>query len=140
MKKLDEIPKKNIFELPDGYFDRLPLQIQARLETPAQTSSVSVWNLALRYALPSVIAVFALVYFFRPKSYEPEELLAGIASEHLIAYLNDSDISESDLLEAAHFDEADADSLSLQLNNVLFGGSNPDSRQDEFESALENEL
>lgn len=136
MKKLDEIPKKSIFEVPEGYFDRLPMKIQARLEAPSERPSVSVWNLALRYALPSVIAVFALVYFLRPKSHDPEELLAGISSEHLIAYLNDSDISENDLLEAAHFDEADADSLSLQLNNTLLG----DTEGNEFELVLENEL
>ena len=136
MKKLDEIPKKNVFEVPDGYFDRLPMKILARLETPAQTPSISIWNLVFRYALPSVIAVFALVYFLRPKSYEPEDLLAGIASEHLIAYLHDSDINESDLLEAANFDEADADSLNVQLNNILLG----DSEVNEFERVLENEL
>ena len=140
MKKLDEIPKKNIFEVPDGYFDRLPMKIQARLETPSQAQAAPVWNLAFRYALPSVIAVFALIYFFRPKSYEPEELLAGIASEHLIAYLSDTDINESELLEAANFNEADADSLNLQLHNILLGGSDPDSDQSEFERALENEL
>ena len=136
MRKLDEIPKKNVFEVPDGYFDRLPMKILARLETPAQTPSISIWNLIFRYALPSVIAVFALVYFLRPKSYEPEDLLAGIASEHLIAYLHDSDINESDLLEAANFDEADADSLNVQLNNILLG----DSEVNEFERVLENEL
>jgi len=63
MKKLDEIPKKNIFEVPDDYFDRLPMKIQARLEKPAQTQSGSVWNVAFRYALPSLVAVFALVHF-----------------------------------------------------------------------------
>ena len=31
MKKLDEIPKKSIFEAPEGYFDRLPGIIQARV-------------------------------------------------------------------------------------------------------------
>jgi len=138
MKKLDEIPKKNIFEVPDGYFDRLPMKIQARLEKPAQTPSGPVWSLALRYALPSLFAVFALVYFFRPKSYEPEELLSGIASEHLIAFLNDSEINESDLLEAANFDEAEADSLSQLLHNTLLG--DPDNNRDEFERVLENEL
>jgi hypothetical protein len=140
MKKLDEIPKKNIFEVPDGYFDRLPMKIQARLEAPTQTQSVQVWSLAFRYALPSVVTVFALIYFLRPKSYEPEELLAGIASEHLIAYLSDSDINESELLEAANFNDADADSLNLQLHNILLGGSNPGSDQSEFERVLENEL
>ncbi len=136
MKKLDEIPKKNIFEVPDDYFDRLPMKIQARLEKPVQTQSGSVWNVAFRYALPSLVAVFALVYFLKPTTYEPEEILSDISSEHLIAFLNDSDINESELLEVANFDEADADSLSQRLHNTLLG----DSEVGEFERVLENEL
>src|SRR5258705_2587800 len=139
MKKLDDLPKTNIFEVPDGYFEGLPMRIQARLEKPAQASR-PVWHLAFRYALPSVIVVFALFYFLRPKSFEAEELLASISSEHLIAYLHDSDINEGDLIDAAHFDEEDADSLSRQLTNNLFGEADPGSYAEEFERALEHEL
>jgi hypothetical protein len=91
---------------------------------------------AFRYAFPSLVAVFALVYFLKPTTYEPEEMLSDISSEHLIAFLNDSDINESELLEVANFDEADADSLSQWLHNTLLG----DSEVGEFERVLENEL
>jgi len=47
---------------------------------------------------------------------ETEQILAAIPSEHLVAYLHDSDISEQDLLEMINFDHRDADSLNLQLN------------------------
>ncbi len=136
MKKLDDIPKKNIFEVPDGYFDRLPMKIQARVETVNQTHTSPVWSLAIRYALPIVIAGFALVYFLKPKAYETEELLASISNEHLVAYLQESDISESDLLEIANFNEMDIDSLNQHLHNTLLG----DFDVIEFKSELENEL
>ena len=136
MKKLDDIPKKNIFEVPEGYFDRLPLKIQARLEKPEKTTSVSVWRYSLRYALPVIVAGFALVYFLRPKSFEPEELLANIPDEHLIAFLDESDISENEVLEVANFDERDADSLNQHLNTPWLG----DFDEVEFKSVLENEL
>ena len=136
MKKLEDIPKKNIFEVPDGYFDRLPLKIQARVETTKQTHTLPVWNLALRYAMPIVILGFALVYFLKPKAHETEELLASISNEYLVAYLQESDISESDLLEIANFSETDADSLNQHLNDTLLG----DFDVIEFKSVLENEL
>ena len=31
MKKLEDIPKKEIFDVPDGYFEKLPGKIQARI-------------------------------------------------------------------------------------------------------------
>lgn len=136
MKKLDDIPKKNIFEVPDGYFDRLPLKIQAKVETATTTHSLAVWNLALRYALPVVIVAVALVYYFKPKSYQTEELLAEISNEHLVAFLSESEINEHELLEIANFNESDADSLSQHLNNTLLG----DFDEDEFKGVLENEL
>ena len=136
MKKLDDIPKKNIFEVPDGYFDRLPLKIQAKVETATTKHFLSVWNLALRYALPVVIVAVALVYYFKPKSYQTEELLAEISNEHLVAFLSESEINEHELLEIVNFNESDADSLSQHLNNTLLG----DFDEDEFKGVLENEL
>jgi hypothetical protein len=140
MKKLDDIPQKSIFEVPEGYFDQLPMKILARLEKPERTRSVSVWRFSLRYALPLVVIVFTLVYLLRPQSIETEELLASIADEHLVAFLDESEISESELLEAANFEAWDADSLNLHLGTPLFGDFVPDSFRDEFKSVLENEL
>ena len=136
MKKLEDIPKKNIFEVPEAYFERLPLRIQAKVETAPQTHSLPVWNLALRYALPAVIAAVALVYYFKPTSYETEELLAEVSNEHLVAYLSESEINEHDLLEIVNFNESDADSLSQHLNDTLLG----DFDENEFKGVLENEL
>jgi hypothetical protein len=140
MKKLDDIPKKNIFEVPDGYFDRLPMKIQAKVETVTDRHSLPVWNLALRYALPLMIVALALVYYFKPAPHRTEELLADVSNEHLVAYLTESDININDLLEIANFNDADADSLSQHMNDTLLGDFDSDSDQDEFKSVLENEL
>jgi len=136
MKKLDDIPKKNIFEVPEGYFDRLPLKIQARVEEAQVRHAMPVWNLAVRFALPIVIIGFALVYFLKPASNQTEVLLASISNENLVSYLDESDIEESDILEIANFNESDADSLSQHLNDSLLG----DFDVAEFKGVLENEL
>jgi len=136
MKKLEDIPKKNIFEVPEGYFDRLPMNIQAKVETAGETHSLPVWNLALRYALPIAIVAIAMVYYFKPTSYQTEELLAEVSNEHLVAYLSESEINEHDLLEIVNFNDSDADSLSQHLNDTLLG----DFDVNEFKGVLENEL
>ncbi len=138
MKKLEDIPKKNFFEVPDGYFDRLPMQIQAKIEKSSSPRILPAWNLVFRYALPVIIAGFALTYFLRPKSLqETEELLANISNEHLIAYLHETDISESELLEIANFDGVDADSVNIKVqSHFLLGGAN----ENELKRELENEL
>ncbi len=137
MKKLDDIPKRDIFEVPDGYFDKLPLIIQARLEKP-EAWSLPVWNMALRYALPVIVVGFALVFIFKPKTmHDPEGLLAEIGSDHLVAFLHDSDVSEQDLLEVAALNEADADSLTVHVNeNYLLEGLD----MKDLKNELENEL
>jgi hypothetical protein len=136
MKKLDDIPKKNIFEVPEGYFDKLPLQIQARVEGENVAVSRPIWGLALKYALPVLIAGLALAYFLRPQYSHPEELLANIANEHLIAYLDETDITANDLLEIVNFNEKDADSLNLHLHGTLLG----DFDELEVKGEMENEL
>jgi hypothetical protein len=136
MKKLEDIPKKTIFEVPDGYFERLPMKIQAKVEIAAEAHSLPIWNLALRYALPVAIVAVALVYYFKPVSIKTEDLLAEVSNEHLVAYLSESEISEHDLLEIINFNESDADSLSQHLNDTLLG----DFDVNEFKGVLENEL
>ncbi len=138
MKKLDDIPKKNIFEVPEGYFDQLALKIQGRTEVLSPAKSVSQWSYVLRYALPIVLAAVALVFIFKPKAMQGTELLlASVPSEHLIAYLNESDINEQDLIEAINFDETDVDSLNVQVQGEFL---NNELDADEYKSVLENEL
>jgi hypothetical protein len=138
MKKLDDIPKKNIYEVPDGYFDQLALKIQARTEVISPTRSVNSWTLALKYALPAVVIAVALVFILKPKSVQDtEQLLASIPTEHLIAYIDDSDISVQDLLEIVNFDEADADSLNTQVQGEYLLNEFDSS---ELKSVMENEL
>jgi hypothetical protein len=138
MKKLDDIPKENIFEVPDGYFDRLPMKIQARIESAKPAQAVAYWRLALRVAVPALVIVFAAAYFLNPKTKsDTEEILASITSENLVAYLDESEVTETEILEALALDEIDADSLNLQMHtDFLLGGV----KETELNSELENEL
>lgn len=108
MKKLEDIPKKDLFKAPDGYFDKLPGIIQARVAKPEPES---IWVPVLKFALPVLALVTVGVFWFsNPTVQNVETELAGINTEQLIAYLDntevvweetetDSDWSEDDLLE-----------------------------------------
>jgi hypothetical protein len=112
MKRLDEIPKKTLFEVPDGYFEKLPGRIQARVSQPEPSPA---WgSLALRYALPVVvIGVVAAVLFTRTPEMSPEQVIAGIESEQLVAYLDDLEVNTDDLLDAVPLDAEEIESLEL---------------------------
>jgi hypothetical protein len=80
----------------------------------------------------------ALLFIFRPKSLQDtEQLLASIPTEHLIAYLDESDINEQDLLEAIKLDDSYADSLNVQIQDEYFQN---EFEENEYKSVLENEL
>lgn len=103
MKKLEDIPKKDIHQVPDGYFDKLPGIIQARLsnETPQRNVFASpVWQYA---AIAVIVGFVALGYVFtrnNDPSLTPEELLASIETAELEAYLQDEWlITQMDLAE-----------------------------------------
>lgn len=110
MIRLDDIPKKSLFEAPEGYFEKLPGRIQARIARPEPDPA---WGrLALRYALPVVLlAAAAVLVLTNRDNLSPEDLLAQVDSEQLVAYLDETDLNSDDLLDAVPLDEAEAESL-----------------------------
>jgi len=125
MKRLDEIPKKTLFEVPEGYFEKLPGRIQDRISGPAQRSLTGpemAWGkLAVRYALPVAIlgAVGLFILNTRPVL-SPEDVIAGIESDQLVAYLQDTEINTDDLLETVNLDADEVTNLELDaLGDML---------------------
>jgi len=49
MKKLDNIPKKEPFKAPDGYFDSFEDRLKARLDAKKETQRTSLWQAAKPY-------------------------------------------------------------------------------------------
>jgi hypothetical protein len=116
MKKLEDIPKKNVFTAPDGYFDRLPGVIQARAsENKNQSFRFPILRLSLRYALPVLIAsAGAFYYLSRPRAMSAQDLIASVDSASLVFYLDDGDLSTDDLLESIPLDLDEADAIRNQ--------------------------
>lgn len=118
MKKLEDIPKNNPYSVPDGYFDRLPGVIQARIAegAAAQKQARPYFRYALQYAVPVVAIIIAAVIYFTPKETESySDILATVSTEQLAAYLADSDITTDDILEAVELDEESAEAIETEV-------------------------
>ena len=126
MKKLDDIPKKQVFDVPEGYFDNLPAKIQARLVSPARERHF-VYRYRLQYAIPVLVVLAAAIFWLTPDSTTPdvERMLSSVSSDQLVAFLTESDITTEDLLNSVDFSEeeiarieAEAYSLGLEEDDL----------------------
>src|SRR5258705_12094994 len=101
MKKLEDIPKKNIFEVPEGYFERLPGVIQTRISvSPSSPTGFPYWGKVLRYALPVLLLLGAGIFWYRndsfPSKVSVQSELASIRPDQLAAYLVEHDLTTED--------------------------------------------
>jgi len=117
MKKLEDIPKNNPFSVPDGYFDKLPGIIQARISASApEKQARPYFRYALQYALPVIgIIIVALIYLTPKESENYNDILATVSTEQLAAYLADSDITTEDILESGELDDESADAIEAEV-------------------------
>jgi hypothetical protein len=103
---LSNIPKRNVFKTPDGYFDSLPGRVADRIQNKKEAKVVSMpFNrMTISMAAAAVILLLIAVIFFIQQS-DPqtsaEELLAQVSDEDCIAYLKTTDIEIEDILNNA---------------------------------------
>lgn len=103
-KKIDieSLERKSPHQVPDGYFDELPLKIQSRIITEKEsTRGVYISKMQLVWSMTAAVAIFFLGWLWYPQSNEQlnaEQLLADINSEDLIEYLYEEDISTDEIL------------------------------------------
>lgn len=120
MKKLDDIPRKNPFEVPDGYFEKLPGKIQNRI-AEANRPAQQYWffSYKLQYVLPVVIMLvvaFVLVLRHETETSSAEQLLAEVDTEILIDFIAEGELTTEELLDQLPVNEVDETSPELELN------------------------
>lgn len=118
MKKLEDIPKKQVFDVPEGYFEKLPGIIQARVASQQRQEKVRpVFAYTLRYALPAVLAVALVIFWFNRQSdvMSAESILASVQTEDLVAYLSEADLTTDELLEDVVLNPDDVDQIEGEV-------------------------
>ena len=110
--KLDDIKKKNIYTVPNKYFDQLPMRIQSRVNEKKPVFGVHLnWKLALKITTPAIAVVMILLYFgiatVRNSTLTSDELLTQVSTDDLIAYLETTDITTDEIIEEMDFSTID---------------------------------
>lgn len=105
--KLSDIAKNNVYQVPEGYFERLPMHIMAR--TAAQERiAASPWQeqlwLPVRFALAPLLLLllFAGVYFFggQQAPHRDRFHMAALSDQEIVDYLDaDAQVETMDLEE-----------------------------------------
>jgi hypothetical protein len=120
--KFDDLPKRDIFKAPDGYFDSLPERLVSRIsndETKVRTIS-SPWR-AVGYVAAASVTLIAILWFANSDSFKqvtPQETLAQVSTEDLASYLESEEIDLSDIIEGADSFTWDENPIDLLLPNI----------------------
>lgn len=140
MKKLEDIPKKNIFDVPEGYFDQLPTRVQARISAGGRQSSGSwSWAGAVRYALPVLVAAALFAGWWLKKAPEdPEAILASIETEQLVAYVEEYGLVTDELVPYGEITEEDATAIENEVYEAALEESDLDMLLEELLPGIEN--
>jgi len=126
MSKLEDIPKKHIFSVPEDYFEKLPFRIQSRIpESPPETRMRPAFRYALQLALPAVLVAVVLFWYTRPSS-DATTILATVGTDELIYYLQESGLTTEDLMEYVEFDHSDVEAIESEVYDLELPGLNDD--------------
>ena len=117
MKKLDDISKNHPFKVPEGYFDRLPGIIQARVaENVKAKEAKPYFRYAFQYALPIIaLAIVAVIYLTPSTPQTIDTMLASVSTEELIAYLEESEMTTDEILERMDLSDENVEAIESEL-------------------------
>jgi hypothetical protein len=113
VKRLEDIPKKTSFNIPEGYFESLPLRIQSRIEHQQKAPWIPNFGMALKFALPVILIglISIIIWSDRIKSNDTLTGLDSVSTQQLLVYLETEEISIDEILESSSFTSASINTL-----------------------------
>ena len=113
---LEDIPKKPIFNVPEGYFEQLPGKIQQRIDAGSNKEVPVFARLRLQYALPALVLLVIVAWLFRTTpATDAESILASVETEDMIAYLNSSELTTEEVLDEVQFNPLDIEDIEMEV-------------------------
>ncbi|MFN8356553.1 MAG: hypothetical protein U0Y10_19020 [Spirosomataceae bacterium] len=102
--RLEDLEKKEVFQVPDRYFDDLPMVIQARIAPKAKAEPLFTfsWNTRRTWLSVSTVSLVALLIWITYPARQDslgEGELSKVSSTEIINYLNQQNISSQDLAD-----------------------------------------
>ena len=118
MKKLEDLPKRVDYKVPDGYFDSLPGRVQARVNAGNERSWRFNLGLSMRYALPLVVLLGIGIFWYNQSNQSIETQLSGI-DEGQLEWFIDDDLTSEELVENVSWSPEDLEALEDEVYNAL---------------------
>ena len=124
--KLDSLPKHNIYQVPENYFDRLPMRVMER--TAGARQQVPAWQPALWAPLRTVLAPLVLLLVFvgsfvftlQMQKQDEAYALKPLAEEEILNYLSyNEDLETADLAELNSFSSNDLTEDFLNISPTV---------------------
>lgn len=120
-----KVDKTIPFEVPNNYFNELPSIIQARaiVSDKKKNFSFGFARENVKWVLvPALIALLIVSYsiFFNKdvESFNTEELISQVSSKDLVAYLESSELSTDEIINAVNFEELELE-FELKESDML---------------------
>ncbi|GHB59533.1 hypothetical protein [Persicitalea jodogahamensis] len=135
--RLEDLERKVPFEVPDGYFDKLPSIVMSRLPATPEPQPLISWSWQRSLGLAAALSlIVALVWFSYPQQQGSlgSERLSQVSDDAILEYLTEEnisyyDLSENNAVQAAfqtdstvlyYLDGLDADFLRSQAEDGIF--------------------
>jgi len=99
---LENLPRENIFKVPENYFENLSSRIQTETFAKVRVTPMISWSKQRTWAiLAACSAIIILGYFtLMPKqNYLGNESLAGIKNHEIVNYLIQENLNQGDVAE-----------------------------------------
>lgn len=123
--KLEDIKKKDVFTVPEDYFDKLPTIIQTRAIESTKKKTVLAPVGIMKLAIPVLLVVLisgyiGFKYINNPTRVDAriESMIADISTEELVTYLGESDLTSDELLDMVSFEGESLEEFAPQIDEV----------------------
>ncbi|MES2517085.1 MAG: hypothetical protein V4585_03190 [Bacteroidota bacterium] len=99
---LENLPRENIFKVPDNYFDELPMRVQTRTSAKAKVVPLVSWSKQRTWAsIAACSTIMILGYFTLMPKQESlgNEALSGVKNQEIVNYLIQENLTQNDVAE-----------------------------------------
>jgi predicted XRE-type DNA-binding protein len=112
---LETLPRKNIFKVPENYFEKLALDVETRISEETKVLPLRKWSPKHTLFAVAASSAIAIMGFFWVNSQEKtieNMALTGVSQQEIVNYLIQENMSQSEVTE--HFDNPN----SLKINDT----------------------
>jgi len=124
MTKINDIGKKSIFEVPEGYFEHLPQKILTRIEGNSVSRRPLLLRPQFQIGLALALILIISIYRYWPKpetTYNLQESLSAIDTNELLQFAYNHDISFFEINTTVSIPDSTYQSIineSLEFNTL----------------------